>query len=60
VIAGDDRVNPPPQGIALFDIVAAAEKKQHVEAEAKRYARYSGPRFDHLIAQQIDWYRAWL
>jgi len=40
--------------------VAAAEKKLHVEAEAKRYARYSGPRCDHLIAQQIDWYRTWL
>lgn len=60
VVAGNDRVNPPQQGIALFDAVAAAEKKLHIEAEAKHYDLYSGPHFDNVIAQQIDWYRTWL
>jgi len=60
VVAGEDRVNPPEQGIALFDAVAAKEKKLHQEAGAKHYDIYSGPHFDNVVAQQIDWYRNWL
>ncbi|WP_312041826.1 alpha/beta hydrolase [Erwinia sp.] len=60
MVAGDDAVNPPQQGIALFDALAAPEKKLHIEAGAKHYDLYSGPHFDNIIGQQIDWYRLWL
>lgn len=59
-VAGEDRVNPPEQGIALFDAVAAKNKKLHIEAEAKHYDIYSGPHFDNIIGLQIDWYKNWL
>lgn len=60
IVAGEDRVNPPEQGIALFEAVAAKEKKLHIEAEAEHYALYSGPHFDNVVRLQIDWYKNWL
>ncbi|WP_380182336.1 alpha/beta hydrolase [Kalamiella sp. sgz302252] len=60
MIAGKDRVNPPEQGIALFEAVAAKEKKLHIEADARHYDMYSGPNFNNIVGQQIGWYKKWL
>jgi fermentation-respiration switch protein FrsA (DUF1100 family) len=57
VVAGEDGVNPPDQGIALFDAVASATKKLHVEEGAGHYDMYDGPHFDSSIGRQIDWFR---
>lgn len=60
VVAGADSVNPPEQGIALFEALGSLEKKLHVEKNAKHYDMYSGSHFDNIIGQQIDWFRNWL
>lgn len=57
VVAGEDGVNPPDQGIALFEAVASATKKLHVEEGAGHYDMYDGPHFDSSIGRQIDWFR---
>ncbi|AIL10485.1 alpha/beta hydrolase [Stenotrophomonas maltophilia] len=60
VIAGQDRVNPPAQGRALFDAVAADEKTLYQEPDARHYDVYSGEYFQRIIKIQIDWLRAQL
>ncbi|WP_158780652.1 alpha/beta hydrolase [Pantoea sp. BAV 3049] len=60
MVAGADSVNPPEQGIALYDAVASQEKKLHVEDGAKHYDMYSGEHFSNIISQQIDWFKTWL
>lgn len=60
VVAGNDTVNPPEQAIALFNALGSPEKKLHIEDGAKHYDIYSGPHFQHTIAQQIDWFQRWL
>lgn len=57
VVAGEDGVNPPQQGVALFDAVASATKALHVEEGAGHYDMYDGQHFDSSIARQIDWFR---
>lgn len=56
VVAGADTVNPPEQGIALYDAVASTQKALHVEPGAKHYDMYAGPHFDNIIAHQINWF----
>lgn len=60
VVAGADKVNPPEQGIALFEAVAAKEKKLHIEPDAKHYDMYSGAHFNNIIGQQIEWFKRWI
>lgn len=60
VIAGQDTVNPPDQGKALFDAVGATEKKLHVEHSARHYDFYTGEHFKQVIAVQTEWFKAHL
>ncbi|WGS48745.1 lysophospholipase [Paraburkholderia sp. D15] len=56
IVAGADGVNPPEQGIALFESVAATTKQLHVEDGAGHYDMYDGSHFDSSIARQLDWF----
>lgn len=56
VIAAEDSVNPPAQGRALFDAVAAAEKALHEEAGARHYDIYSGEAFRRVSEVQTAWF----
>lgn len=42
VIAGQDSVNPPEQGRALYDAVASGTKELYEEADACHYDIYEG------------------
>lgn len=56
VVAGQDSVNPPDQGRALFDAVAATDKQLFVAEEARHYAIYSGQHFASVIKVQTAWF----
>ncbi|MFM0737045.1 alpha/beta fold hydrolase [Paraburkholderia xenovorans] len=56
VVAGADGVNPPEQGVALFEAVAAAAKELHVEEAAGHYDIYEGRHFDSSVHKQIEWF----
>ncbi|MBI0329178.1 UilS family quorum-quenching N-acyl-homoserine lactonase [Burkholderia plantarii] len=56
VVAGEDGVNPPEQGVALHDAVASATKALHVEAGAGHYDMYDGVHFDNSIVRQLAWF----
>ncbi|HAT3846796.1 TPA: alpha/beta fold hydrolase [Serratia marcescens] len=56
VVAGNDTVNPPEQGIALYEAVGSAKKALHVEQNAKHYDMYAGPHFAGIIGRQIAWF----
>lgn len=58
IVAGADGVNPPDQGIALFDAVAAPTKELHIEENAGHYDMYDGKHFDTIIGKQLAWFRA--
>lgn len=60
VIAGQDIVNPPEHGRALFDAVAAQEKQLYEEPDARHYDIYSGEHFERVSRVQTDWFRAHL
>nr|QTX14983.1 Dienelactone hydrolase-like protein [Klebsiella pneumoniae] len=46
VIAGQDTVNPPEQGRALFDAVGGPKKKRlYEESSARHYDIYAGEHF---------------
>lgn len=60
VTAGRDCVNPPAQGRALFDAVAASEKTLHEEPEARHYDMYGGEYFDRVSLIQVEWLKAHL
>jgi uncharacterized protein len=49
-------LNPPNDGIALFEAVAATTRKLHVEKTAGHYDMYDGLHFDSSIGKQIDWF----
>lgn len=55
VIAGNDTVNDPAQGKALYEAVGAQEKCLLVEPDAKHYDLYEGKHFENVISQQIEW-----
>lgn len=57
VVAGSDTVNPPEQGVALFNALGCAKKKLYIEEGAKHYDMYNGAHFQRTIIQQIDWFR---
>lgn len=60
VIAGQDTVNPPAQGRALFDSVGAKEKRLHEENSARHYDIYAGEHFKHIICVQTEWFKTHL
>ncbi len=60
VVAGADTVNPPEQGVALYEAVGAQQKSLHVEEGARHYEMYSGVHFDNIINRQIDWFKRFL
>lgn len=60
VVAGDDSVNPPAQGIALYNAVGGSIKSLHIEKGAKHYDTYSGKHFLSVISIQIDWFNEYL
>ncbi|MHA6679823.1 serine aminopeptidase domain-containing protein [Enterobacter cloacae] len=55
VVAGEDTVNDPKQGITLFESVKSQEKKLYIEQEAKHYDLYDGTHFQNVINQQLIW-----
>ncbi|MEX5262385.1 alpha/beta fold hydrolase, partial [Kocuria sp. CPCC 205263] len=55
VVAGDDTVNDPQQGIALYESVSAQDKRLYTELGAKHYDLYDGKHFDNVITQQLEW-----
>lgn len=57
VVAGEDTVNGPKQGIALFESVTSREKKIYIEQGAKHYDLYDGKHFENVINQQLSWLR---
>lgn len=58
VVAGEDGVNPPEQGTALYEAVGASVKELFVEAGAGHYDMYDGQHFEHSIAKQLAWFGA--
>lgn len=55
VVAGDDTVNDPQQGITLYESVSAQDKRLYTEQGAKHYDLYDGKHFDNVITQQLEW-----
>lgn len=60
VVAEKDRVNPPSQGIALYEAVASEHKKLWVLDDAHHYEMYSGEHFDQTVKCQIEWFEGFL
>ncbi len=57
VIAGQDSVNPPEQGRALYDAVASGTKELYEEADACHYDIYKGAFFERVAAVQTQWFK---
>ncbi len=57
VIAGQDGVNPPEQGRALYDAVASGSKELYEEADACHYDIYEGAFFERVAAVQTQWFK---
>ncbi len=57
VIAGQDSVNPPEQGKALYDAVASGTKELYEEADACHYDIYEGAFFERVAAVQTKWFK---
>jgi len=55
VIAGQDKVNPPAQGRALFDAVGSQQKRLYEESDARHYGIYTGEHFKRVISVQTEW-----
>lgn len=60
VVAGKDIVNPPEQGIELYNAVGSDEKLLHVEDDASHYDVYEGQYFDNVILHQIEFLNKYL
>lgn len=60
VIAGEDRVNPPEQGRALFEAVGAKEKRLYEQVDARHYDIYTGEHFKQVIDVQTSWFKTHL
>ncbi|NEG59840.1 UilS family quorum-quenching N-acyl-homoserine lactonase [Pantoea agglomerans] len=60
IVAGNDTVNPPEQGKALFRAVAAAEKKLYTVNHAQHYDVYSGEHFNDVARVQMEWFKTHL
>lgn len=60
VVAGNDTVNPPEQGIALYEAIGAEIKSVHLEKGASHYEMYEGEHFNNVIKLQLNWFRKYL
>lgn len=60
VVAGNDTVNPPEQGLELYGAVKSDKKHLHVVEGAQHYDMYSGEHFDHAVNIQADWFKTYL
>lgn len=60
VIAGQDSVNSPEQGRALFSAVGAKEKRLYEESNARHYDIYAGDNFKRVVDIQTEWFRTYL
>lgn len=60
VIAGQDTVNPPEQGRALFDAAGAKNKRLYEESNARHYDIYAGEYFKKIIDIQTEWFKTYL
>ncbi|MBS1207376.1 MAG: hypothetical protein H6R25_4275 [Proteobacteria bacterium] len=60
VIAGEDTVNPPEQGRALFEAVGSKEKRLYEENNARHYDIYAGEYFNRVIGIQTEWFKTHL
>ncbi|EAM2857186.1 alpha/beta fold hydrolase [Salmonella enterica] len=60
VIAGQDTVNPPEQGKALFEAVGAKDKRLYEQSGAHHYDIYSEEHFQQVIGIQTEWFRSYL
>ncbi|WP_448310623.1 UilS family quorum-quenching N-acyl-homoserine lactonase [Pantoea sp. PGP6] len=56
VIAGKDSVNPPEQGRALFEAIAATDKKLYEVTDARHYDIYTGDFFRQVVQVQTEWF----
>ncbi|ELY3087592.1 alpha/beta hydrolase [Klebsiella aerogenes] len=57
VVASGDTVNPPEQGKALFEAVAAKDKQFFEVRDARHYDVYTGEYFRHAAGAQIAWFK---
>lgn len=60
ITAGQDTVNPPEQGRALFDAAGAKVKKLYEESSARHYDLYTGDHFNQVIKIQTEWFKKYL
>ncbi|HKS34011.1 MAG TPA: alpha/beta hydrolase [Enterobacteriaceae bacterium] len=60
VIAGQDTVNPPEQGRALFEAIGSTTKKLYEQADARHYDIYTGSGFQQVVQVQTDWFKQYL
>lgn len=60
VVASNDMVNPPKQGVALYDAVGSEVKMLIMEEGANHYEMYAGKHFDNIITHQINWFKTYL
>lgn len=59
-IAGQDTVNPPEQGRALYEAIGSATKKLYEQADARHYDIYRGASFQQVVQVQTDWFKQYL
>lgn len=55
VVAGEDTVNDPQQGVALFNATGAKQKELYIEHGAKHYDIYQEQHFENVVQKQINW-----
>jgi len=60
VVAGQDNVNPPEYGRALFAAVAAEKKALYEESDARHYDVYAGEHFARVSHAEIAWFTTYL
>lgn len=60
VVAEKDTVNPPEQGVELYNAVASDKKQLYIEEKARHYDVYNGEHFDRVVSIQTDWFKAHL
>lgn len=60
VVAQQDTVNPPQQGIALFAALGASSKRLYIEEGAHHYDMYDGEHFQRSIREQLAWFNTQL
>lgn len=59
VLAGDDEVNPPEQGLELYGRLRGRKALQVID-KAGHYDLYEGRTFDQVVGFQLDWLAQYL